>query len=221
MTCFFCGEGSKFDNQIKTITISVNTANKATVESADTVMSYFVSLICGERTGRIVRVPGFSAIDMTKLSGRRTGFQSTKRPNRQVYAAFYRIEGILTKNSTPSREKTFKGLRGQSRVVVDFARNSANARNSSDTPAKIDFMFTVFDSAPRRSVNHIAKLQFRPNGQRREEFLPVFSRQRPISSSRREQRILRLVAERPHDGSRGFQPTKFVPTVDPESRSDD
>ena len=46
-----------------------------------------------------------------------------------------------------------------------------------------------------------------PGAQRREGFLPVFSRQSPISSISLEQRILLLVAERPHDGSRGFQPT--------------
>ena len=107
MTCFFCGEGSKFDNQMKTMTSNVNTANSATVESADTVMSYFVSLICGERTGRIVRVPGFSAIDMRRnFQNAGQEFQATKPPDRDIYAAFYRIEGILTKNSTLSTEKT-------------------------------------------------------------------------------------------------------------------
>ena len=69
-TCFFCGDGSRFDNQIMIITISVNTAHRADVESAETVMSYFVSLICGERTGRVVRALVFSAIDIGDLSVR-------------------------------------------------------------------------------------------------------------------------------------------------------
>ena len=64
MTCFFCGDGSRFDNQMKIITISVSTANRADVDSAETAMSYFVSLICGERTERVARGLGFSAIDM-------------------------------------------------------------------------------------------------------------------------------------------------------------
>lgn len=67
MTSLFGGAGTRFDNQMQIITIKVKTANNAIVESAETVTSYFVSLICGERTERVervVRVPGFPAIDM-------------------------------------------------------------------------------------------------------------------------------------------------------------
>ena len=56
-------ENAKLDQPLDAREVTLN----AIVESAETVTSYFVNLICGERTGRVervVRVPGFSAIDM-------------------------------------------------------------------------------------------------------------------------------------------------------------
>jgi hypothetical protein len=56
------------------ITNRVNTAHRAVVESAETAMSYFVNLMCGERTERVVRALFFSAIDMGDLLVRGAGF---------------------------------------------------------------------------------------------------------------------------------------------------
>lgn len=58
---------------MRIITISVSIAHIAVVESAETVMSYFVSLICGERTERVARALGFSAIDMGRTFRLRDG----------------------------------------------------------------------------------------------------------------------------------------------------
>ena len=121
-TCFFCGAGSRFDNQMKIITISVSMAHIAVVESAETVMSYFVSLICGERTGSVARALGFSAIDMGRPFRTRDpkrGLTLWRRGDDVVFphagegqtpfriAVFYRIVSILTKNSMLSTKKLY------------------------------------------------------------------------------------------------------------------
>ena len=66
ITCFFCGVGSRFDNQMKTITINVRTAHSAEVDRAETATSYLVSLMCGERTARAARELVFSAVGMRR-----------------------------------------------------------------------------------------------------------------------------------------------------------